>query len=172
MIKTSLKTASLLPLLALLVSACQPLPRVSAPPAAAADSAKTTLQNANKALIQRFYDEVANAKNMDSLKELMDPKVVPHEYGLVMANEAQIFTGMPDLKATVSLWVLQDDLVTSVVNLKGTQTGEFLGVAPTGKTVDVTNIDIWRIKNGKIVEVWHNFPISDMLAQISPPAKK
>lgn len=172
MIKTTLRIAGFLPLLALSISACQPLPRLPAAQAASAASAKTSAQEASKAVVQRFYDEVVNKQNLEAMKDVMAPNFVPHELGLKLADAAEMFAGMPDQKATVSLWVVEGDLVTAVVTVRGTHTGTFLGVAPTGKPVNVSLIDIWRVKDGKIVEVWHNFPTSDILAQISPlPAK-
>ena len=47
-----------------------------------------------------------------------------------------------------------------------------LGVAATGKPVSFSIIDIWRVKDGKLAEIWHNVPNGDILAQINPPAAK
>ena len=38
--------------------------------------------------------------------------------------------------------------------MRGTHLGEFEGIAPTGKQVEVRAIDIYRITEGKIVEHW------------------
>jgi predicted ester cyclase len=38
--------------------------------------------------------------------------------------------------------------------------GEFQGIPPTGKQINVTGIDIDRIVNGRVVECW---PITDEL---------
>ena len=37
---------------------------------------------------------------------------------------------------------------------RGTQTGEFLGRAPTGRSVSVQQIHIFRIEDGLIAEHW------------------
>ena len=34
----------------------------------------------------------------------------------------------------------------------GTHKGEYRGLAPTGKKITFTVVDIWRIVNGKVVE--------------------
>ena len=40
------------------------------------------------------------------------------------------------------------------MTMRGTHLGEFEGIAPTGKRVEVRAIDIYRITEGKIVEHW------------------
>jgi predicted ester cyclase len=37
---------------------------------------------------------------------------------------------------------------------RGTQQGELLGVAPTGREVVLAGINIFRVKDGKLVERW------------------
>ncbi len=171
MIKKTLRTASLFSLLALLISACQFLPKLPASQSASAASVQISTKEANKAVVQRFYEEVVNQKNMGALDEINAPNFVVHDLG-PQGDLGGVLTGMPDVKATISLWVVEDDLVTAVVTFKGTHTGTLLGVAPTGKPVTFSIIDIWRVKDGKLAELWHNVPNNDILVQISPPAAK
>jgi predicted ester cyclase len=35
-----------------------------------------------------------------------------------------------------------------------THSGEFMGIAPTGKRVEIRYMDFWRVKDGKIVDNW------------------
>jgi predicted ester cyclase len=44
--------------------------------------------------------------------------------------------------------------VVARVRITGTHTGDFYGIPPTGKHIDLTGIYIVRIVNGKIVEHW------------------
>jgi predicted ester cyclase len=164
----------LLFLLLLATAACQPVQALPATQTTATASAEAKLEQANKAVIQRFYDEVINQKHMNVMDELNDPEIVVHDLGMT-PDVGMLFTGLPDLHVTVDLWMLKGDLVTTVVTFSGTHQGEMMGVAPTNKPVTWTHIDIHRVKNGKIVEVWHNIPMSDILQQIGytfvPPAK-
>jgi predicted ester cyclase len=160
----------------LATTACQPIQRVSATQPTATVSAETPLEQANKAVVQRFYEEVINQKKLEVFQEVFDPNVVDHQLGLgpVIGDPAR--EGFfPDLHINVDLWVVQGDLLTAVVTVSGTHLGELMGVPPTGKTVTWSHIDIWRVKDGKIVEVWHNFPTADILEQIGyqlvPPAQ-
>jgi predicted ester cyclase len=174
--KVKVRTAGLWLLLVLLLSACQPIQRLPETKAAVAASAQTPLEQANQAVIQRFYEEVINQKKLEVFKEIFDPNVVDHQLGYGPAIGDPAREGfLPDLQIKVDLWVIEGDLLSAAVTVTGTHKGELLGVPATGKTVTWSHIDIWRVKNGKIVEVWHNFPTADILQQIGftlvPPAK-
>ena len=165
-------------LLALLgMTACQPIQRLPETKAAVAAAAETPLEQANQAVVQRFYEEVVNQKKLEVFKEVFDPKMVAHDlgYGPQLFRDVDLFAGFPDQHLTVDLWLVKDDLVAAVVTVTGTQTGEFIGIAPTGKKVTFSQIDIWRVQNGKITDVWHNFARDDILQQVGytlvPPAK-
>ena len=50
--------------------------------------------------------------------------------------------------------------------IKGTNTGPLMGSPATGKRADFGYMDMYRIANGQIVEVWHVEDIAGMLAQL------
>ncbi|MCE7986034.1 MAG: hypothetical protein DYG89_33065 [Caldilinea sp. CFX5] len=138
---------------------------------------ETAAEAANKAVVQKFYDEVVNKKNLDAFQEVFDPKMTEHAlgYGSSPFRDTDLLAGFPDLQLKVDLWLVKGDLVTAVVTASGTQTGEFMGLAPTGKKMTFSQIDIWRVQNGKITDVWHNFASTDILQQVgyqlTPPTK-
>lgn len=37
---------------------------------------------------------------------------------------------------------------------EATHSGEFMGIAPTGKRVEIRYMDFWRVRDGKIVDNW------------------
>ncbi len=49
---------------------------------------------------------------------------------------------------------------------KGTHTGEFMGVAPTGKAVTWTEIHIARLEDGQIAEHWANVDQLGIMRQL------
>ena len=62
--------------------------------------------------------------------------------------------------------------LTAIVTASGTHQVAIMGVAPTGNPVTFSLIDIWRVQNGKLTDIWHNVPNSDILEQIgTPPAQ-
>jgi predicted ester cyclase len=58
------------------------------------------------------------------------------------------------VRVTVEDIIAEGDRVAARVTMRGTHLGEFDGIAPTGKRVEVRAIDIYRITDGKIVEHW------------------
>lgn len=44
--------------------------------------------------------------------------------------------------------------------------GEFMGIAPTGKTVIIRYMDFWKVVNGKIVDNWVMVDFPDILSQL------
>ena len=53
----------------------------------------------------------------------------------------------------------------------GTHQGEFFGIPPTGEHITTTGINIFRIENGKIVELWANSDDLGVMQQLGviPP---
>ena len=164
----------LLMMVILCLVACQPIHAEPAAQTKTTNARGTPEEEANQALVQRFYEEVFNQRHMNVMDEINDPQGVAHDLGMT-PDVGMLFAGLPDLHVTVDLWMLKEDMVTTVVTYNGTHQGEMMGVAPTNKPVTWTHIDIHRVKNGKIVEVWHNIPMNDILQQIGftldPPAK-
>ena len=48
----------------------------------------------------------------------------------------------------------------------GSHQGEFMGIAPTGKQVTMSGINIFRIADGKIVEMWNQEDVLGMMQQL------
>jgi predicted ester cyclase len=44
----------------------------------------------------------------------------------------------------------------------GTHTGEAFGLPPSGQSVRIRGVEIWRCDNGKIVEHWGSIDMSDL----------
>jgi predicted ester cyclase len=113
-------------------------------------------------LMRRFYDEVLTGGKLDVIPELCSEDVVDHEsppdfpQGIAGVEAfVQMFrTGFPDLRATVEDAFENDDRTAARVRFTGTHQGEFMGVQPTGKPIDIECIDIVRIVDGKCVEHW------------------
>lgn len=50
----------------------------------------------------------------------------------------------------------EGDKVAARCFITGTHKGEFLGIPPTGNEVKDQGLDIFRVANGKILEIWVN----------------
>lgn len=55
---------------------------------------------------------------------------------------------------------------SSAVVICGTHTGEFLGIAATGRTIEIETVDVLRVVNGKITEHWGVADLLKMMMQL------
>jgi steroid delta-isomerase-like uncharacterized protein len=60
----------------------------------------------------------------------------------------------PDLRARIEDVVAADDRVALRLRLHGTHTGEFLGIAATGRPIEYVSHEFYRIADGLIAEEW------------------
>jgi len=117
----------------------------------------------NKAVIRRLF-EAENNRNLAILDELIAPDFIegrntpfelrgPEGYKQFVT---MLFKGFPDWHETIEDIIAEEDKVCVHLNVTATHTGEwnFLGVtlAPTGKKITYTAVNIWRVVDGKIVE--------------------
>jgi predicted ester cyclase len=69
-------------------------------------------------------------------------------------NIVNRLTGFPDLETEVEEIIAAGDRVIVRVRWRGTHTGPYSDVQPTGKPVDVRTIAIWRFRAGRVIEIW------------------
>ena len=48
----------------------------------------------------------------------------------------------------------------------GTHEGELLGIPPTGKPVEITGFDLFRIEGDRIAEMWQNWDTLGLMQQV------
>ena len=115
----------------------------------------------NKQLVRR-YQETYNSNELDALPEvlaarLLTPKILPGlPPGLegVRAAHEIMLRGFPDFHTTMDDLMAEGERVAARITMRGTHTGEFMGMAPTGKAVSLTGMYLVSIEAGKIVEHW------------------
>jgi steroid delta-isomerase-like uncharacterized protein len=117
----------------------------------------------NKAIARRVY-EIISAGDFEKAQEIVDAEAPDNELlpcdppakliDTFKATFKEAREGFPDLSVTVEDVMAEGDRVAARVTMRGTHRGEFQGIAPTGKRVEVRAIDMFRISEGKIVEHW------------------
>ena len=133
----------------------------------------------NKALIRCYLEEAWNRGNVGILDELMAPSYARYMSGqaapLDREGQKQRIAGfhqaLPDLHLSIEDLIAEGDRVVFRITVHGTQQGTLMGIAPTGKQVSVSAIDIARIVEGKIVEHWGQMDTFGLLQQLGalPP---
>jgi steroid delta-isomerase-like uncharacterized protein len=122
----------------------------------------TELLDQNKDLVRRLLLEVINEGNFELAESLIASDFVDHNPlpGLPPTKEGfkqsfMVFrNAFPDLKYTIDDIIAEDDRVAVRFTAAGTYTGELMGIPPRGQQVTVSGIDIFRVANEQLVELW------------------
>jgi hypothetical protein len=72
----------------------------------------------------------------------------------------------PDIHLTVEDLIAEGDKVVGRTTVTATHQGEFMGVAPTGKSVTYNEIFIFRFAGGRVVETWGVVDVYSQMKQI------
>jgi steroid delta-isomerase-like uncharacterized protein len=135
----------------------------------------TDILKANELLGRRYFEEVWNNGNTALLDTLLAPGYINHTpsipatpgpAGLKPIVKA-IRRGFPDLHYQIEELIATPDFVTMRVTMTGTQTDTLFDIPPTGKSIKITQINIEKIKNGRIVEHWRVTDELTMMKQLS-----
>ena len=123
----------------------------------------------NKAIVRRMIEEY-NKHNLDWFDEFIAPDYVDHTNQVDREGVKQLFImgfkGFPDWYEAIDDIIAEGDKVWLRLTYTGTHTGEFLGLAPTGKKITCMAVAIYRIVNGKLAEGWFVTDGLDMFKQI------
>lgn len=122
----------------------------------------------NKEAVRRTVEEAINKGELDVIDEVMDSGYVYHvpDNEVVGPDGFKLYASMMradllDLKMTIEDMVAEGDKVASRFTIRGTHHGHFMGVAPAGKKVEISEAVFIRFKNGMEVEAW---PYTDTLS--------
>jgi predicted ester cyclase len=129
---------------------------------------------ANKQVVRRFVDEYQTAANEGSFAELLHPDVVDRSRPPGIAEGAEgvrqqfeaFRAAFPDFRAVIHDQIAEGDKVVTRKVFHGTHHGELMGVAPTGREVQIEVIDIVRVEGGQIVEHWNVVDRLGLLQQL------
>lgn len=130
---------------------------------------------ANKRLVERFFDEVYNNGNVDVADELVAPGYVSHNQlsievlgpdGIKAAARAQR-AAFPDQRTWIDDLIAEGDRVVVRGRDTGTHTGApFAGIEARGRSFEVTWIDIFRVEGGLLREAWLEIDVAGFRRQL------
>lgn len=118
------------------------------------------IEQANKLLARRYYEEIISTGDVDALPEFIALDYVEvhdgvtYELGIEGAKEhiLGVRTTYPDLTVTVERQIAEGEWVASVVTARGTHHGVWLNMTPTNRPVTITAVNVDRVVNGRIVQ--------------------
>jgi predicted ester cyclase len=140
----------------------------------------------NKEKARLMMEEAFGQGKLEVIDEILDPDFVCYdpnsEAGEVrgaetIKQEIEWFRiAVPDLTYAVEDQVAEGDKVVTRYRATGTHQGEFFGVAPTGKRIEMSGIQIDRFaEHGKMVEEWPEYDLLGAMKQmgaVSEPAQQ
>lgn len=130
----------------------------------------------NKRLARRFYKEPLEERRSSVLEELVaDDYVdadaqaaeekVPGPKGVKRVND-RFLAAFTDIRVTIEDQIAEGDKVVTRWSTAGTHSGEFMGVAPTGRRVHTSGVEIHLVRDGRIAAEWGASDELGLLAQL------
>jgi steroid delta-isomerase-like uncharacterized protein len=128
----------------------------------------------NKAIFRRYIEEISNQGNLELADEIFDRYLAHEPDGSVLEGsaedvkrfEAEFDNAFPDSHTTIEDQIAEEDKVMIRWRMSGTHLGEFRGMAPTGKEIELNGISIFRFsEEGKVMESWDSFDQFSLMRQ-------
>jgi steroid delta-isomerase-like uncharacterized protein len=115
--------------------------------------------------LRRFCEEVWAKGNVDAADEMVAARLLVHD-----PRSGDVHRSAEDEKRTARVWhdafpdlsfvldfVLEDgDTAVVQWTMAGTHTGALGDVPPTHKRFEIKGANVWRIENGRAVEIWNH----------------
>lgn len=126
----------------------------------------------NKQLVIRWFEEVWNRGQRDTIAQLLAPDGVIYDGATAIRGPAEFEKFYDRLCKQFSNFKISPVLLLAEGDLACIHWFSQCKHSATGKTAHVTGTSIVRIKDGRFVEAWQNWDAAGMAAQLSdqPPA--
>ncbi len=131
--------------------------------------------------LARHAVEQYNKKNYDVFDEAFAEDEIDHgPTGETRGPEGPkeglktLHNAFPDLEITIDELIAEGDTVALRSTQRGTHEGEFMGIEPTGKQIEVENMVFARFEDGKVVERWiqsDRLGLMQQLGAVDPPGE-
>jgi steroid delta-isomerase-like uncharacterized protein len=127
----------------------------------------------NKAIVRRFVDEIFVQGRKETVDELLADDFVAHTWPStghpkddLKAAIDRTSKGLADPRFTIDDLIAEGDQVAARLTTGATQVGEFMGMPPSGKSYTIEEIHWFRLRDGKVVEHWHQMDQMGLIKQL------
>lgn len=108
----------------------------------------------NKKVVNRFFEEVFNKRNLELVDEFISPNFINHNSSMHVRGAEGVkrgcmaqFKAFPDIHTTIEDIIAEGNKVVVRARDRFTQ-------QPERKQVELTWIEIIRLEDGKLAEAW------------------
>ncbi|MFR9676299.1 ester cyclase [Streptomyces sp. TR06-5] len=128
-----------------------------------------------KETCRRVFDEVGARGELAVVDEIFADDYIDHD----ISHETESTTGSAVMKEDVTRWrrafdfdftldaqIAEGDTVVTCWTWRGTHQGDFMGLAPTGRTVTMTGTTVFRFEDGRIKEGWWHYDMPRLLREL------
>jgi steroid delta-isomerase-like uncharacterized protein len=134
------------------------------------------LKDRQKGLVALFIEQVLNAHDADALDRFTTPDFTTGtpEPGYAPGREGfrawlrSLFTGFPDMRWRATLMLYEEQTVVVRVEAHGTHTGEFRGIPPSGRPVEMEAVHIVGLRDGRMATHYRVGDDRSLIEQITP----
>ena len=128
----------------------------------------------NKAIFRRYIEEVWNQGRLELADEIFDRYLAHQPDGPTLERgpedvkrfNEEYHSAFPDFRISIDDQIAEGDKVVSRYTVSGTHQGEFFGIAPTGKPIEMTGTSIDRFEEGRLVEDWPEYDLLGAMRQV------
>ncbi len=127
----------------------------------------------NKGVARRFIDEIFLGGNFDSVDELLAEDFTPPTWGSMKPGRdglkqaiERVQSGISDERMEIEDMVAEGDRVAVRLTSSATHTGDFMGMPASGKRYEIGEIHIFRLRDGRVAEHWHQADFMGMMKQL------
>ena len=129
------------------------------------------MTDANKALVRRFITEVFEQGRPEAVDELCADDFIGHTWGNadkagLKQAMARVASALADAHFQLDDVIAEDDRVAVRVTATARQVGEFMGIPASGRSYTIGEIHIFRLRDGKFSEHWHEFDRTGLIQQL------
>ena len=113
-----------------------------------------------KTIVKDYIEKVVNTGNVEIIPHFISSDYVEiyntKKYAIGIEGAKEHITGVrntyPDLNLSIDLQIEEGEWIATCYTMRGTHTGLWMGIKPTGKKIEVTGVNIDKVIDNKIVE--------------------
>jgi steroid delta-isomerase-like uncharacterized protein len=125
----------------------------------------------NKALVRRFIKLIFEQGRLEAVDELCADDFIGHTWGNadkegLKAAMDRVSKGLADAHFQIDDMIAEEDRVAVRLTASARQVGEFMGMPPSGRSYEIGEIHVFRVRDGKVSEHWHQFDQRGLMQQL------